>query len=166
MESIEALIARHPFLRTMRPEHVAVLAEGAHRAEFEAGQLIFREREIAYHCYLIQSGVVALESHVPGSGDVIIQTLGKDEALGWSWLFAPYLLHFQARALERTGALCLNGAHLLVACEKDHDFGYELMKRVSQLLITRMQATRRQLMALHQHQESSNRPARAPRKRN
>jgi len=146
MDQLEALIAAHPFFQTMRPSHVSLLAERAKRSVFDTDHVIFREREIAYHCYLIQQGRVALESRVPGRGPVILQTLGAGDVLGWSWLFPPYLLHFQARALERTQTVCLDGAHLLVACEKDHDFGYELMKRVSQVLIERMQATRRELL--------------------
>ncbi|MCW5555946.1 MAG: Crp/Fnr family transcriptional regulator [Verrucomicrobiae bacterium] len=149
MEDLAAIISAHPFFRTMQARHVATVAEGATLAEFEVNQVILREHDVACHCYLIQEGRVALETHVPGCGAMIVQTLGDGEALGWSWLFPPFLLHFQARALSRTRAIRLHGAHLLIACEQDHDFGYELMKRVSQLLISRMQATRRQLLEVH-----------------
>ncbi len=153
MENLEALISAHPFFRTMQSRHIATVAQGAALVEFEVNQIILREHDVACHCYLIQEGRVALETHVPGCGAMIVQTLGDGEALGWSWLFPPYLLHFQARALSRTRAICLNGAHLLIAGEQDHDFGYELMKRVSQLLISRMQATRLQLLELHRNLE-------------
>ena len=75
-----------------------------------------------------------------------VQTIGAGEALGWSWLFPPFVWHFQARALEPTKAIAFNGAHLLVACEENHDLGYDLMKRVSQVLIQRLQATRKKLV--------------------
>ena len=52
--------------------------------------------------------------------------------------------HFQARVVEPTTAIVLNGAHLLVVAEEDHDFGYELMKRVAQVVIRRLQSTRKQ----------------------
>lgn len=155
MENLEALISAHPFFRTMQSRHIATVAQGAALVEFEVSQIILREHEVACHCYLIQEGRIALETYVPGSGAMIIQTLGDGEALGWSWLFPPYLLHFQARALSRTRVICLNGAHLLIAGEQDHDFGYELMKRVSQLLISRMQATRLQLLELHRNLEGA-----------
>jgi CRP/FNR family cyclic AMP-dependent transcriptional regulator len=72
--------------------------------------------------------------------------LGPGDVLGWSWLFPPFVWHFQARAVEPTTLLVLNGAGLLVSAERDHDFGYELMKRVAQVVIRRLQATRKQLL--------------------
>jgi hypothetical protein len=68
--------------------------------------------------------------------------------LGWSWLFPPFSWHFQARAIEPTTVISLNGAHLLVSAESNHEFGYELMKRVAQVVIRRLQITRKQLIAL------------------
>jgi hypothetical protein len=44
--------------------------------------------------------------------------------------------------------IVLDGAHLLSMAEAHHDFGYELMKRVAQVVIQRLQSTRRQLLEL------------------
>ena len=66
-----------------------------------------------------------------------------------SWLFPPFVWHFQARALEPTETIVLDGAHLLVAAERNGNLGYELMKRVAQVLIHRLQATRKQLLMQH-----------------
>jgi len=38
-------------------------------------------------------------------------------------------------------------SRLREACEQDHDLGYELMKRMTQVVIQRLQATRKQLLA-------------------
>jgi CRP/FNR family cyclic AMP-dependent transcriptional regulator len=160
------MIAAHASFRMMRPKHIAAIAEGATLARFEANQLIFRETDVAHNWYLIQQGRVALEAHVPDAGEIIIQTLGPGDVLGWSWLFPPYLLHFQARALDATQAICLDVAHLQVACEKDHDFGFELMKRVSQVLIERMQATRQKLLEAYQQHHAAGVPEADPRQRN
>ena len=66
--------------------------------------------------------------------------------LGWSWLFPPYYWHFDARALEPTTAIFFYGTRLREQCEQDHDFGYEIMKRMTQVVIQRLQATRKQLL--------------------
>jgi CRP-like cAMP-binding protein len=76
-----------------------------------------------------------------------VQELGDGDVLGWSWLFPPYVWHFQARALEPTEAVMIDGGHLLTAAERDPKFGYNLMKRVSRVVIQRLQATRKQLLA-------------------
>jgi CRP-like cAMP-binding protein len=149
MDTCKPVISAHAFLRSFAPGYLEILDGCAEPREFRAGEVIFREGEVADRFYLIESGKVALESHLPSHGHLAVQELGRDEVLGWSWLFPPYIWHFQARAVEATRTVCYNGAHLLVACERNHEFGYDLMKRLTQVLIRRLQATQKQLVKLH-----------------
>lgn len=87
-----------------------------------------------------------LEAHTSGRGLAPIQTLGPGDVLGWSWLFPPYYWHFDARALEPTEAVFFHGTPLREECESDHDLGYELVKRMSAVMMRRRQATRRSLL--------------------
>ena len=48
--------------------------------------------------WLVQSGHVDLDLHVPGQGRMKIETIGMGELLGWSWLFPPYKWAFGAVA--------------------------------------------------------------------
>lgn len=155
MNTLSTLVKEHPFLSRMKPSHLDKLAECAQEKSFEPGQVIFREGEPAGQFYLIRDGKVLLEAHRPGHGDVSIQTLGAGDALGWSWLFPPFAWHFQARTLEPTNVIIFDGGHLLVACEKDHDFGYELMKRMAQVVIHRLQANRKCLLQAEKAMEAS-----------
>jgi hypothetical protein len=75
----------------------------------------------------------------------VLQTIGANDVLGWSWLFPPYYWHFDARATKPTKAIFFYGTWLRENCERDHDFGYEMMKRMSAIVIQRMQAARKQL---------------------
>ena len=136
----------HPFLRNLSQQHVHMLLAGATVVEFDAGEIIFREGEPANRFYLIETGEVELESRCANFGTLHLQTIGEDEVLGWSWLFPGFAWHFQARAVQPTRAICCDGADLLVKAEEDHDFGYELMKRVSQIVIQRLQASRKRLV--------------------
>jgi CRP-like cAMP-binding protein len=147
MTTHQDAITHHPLFQGMKAAHLAVVATGARTVEFAAGEFLFREGEPANCCYLIEQGKVALEAHEPANGTTLVQTLGAGEVLGWSWMFAPFVWHFQARAVEPVSAIVLNGAHLLIAAERDPQLGYELMKRFAQILIHRLQATRRQLLA-------------------
>jgi len=146
MNELYETIAEHAFFSGMTPEHLAVLSACAREAEFKAGDVLIREGEPANRFYLMQSGKIALEAHELADGTVPIQTLCPGEVVGWSWLFPPFVWHLQALALEPTVVVILDGAHLLNAAEWDHDFGYELMKRVAQVVIHRLQATRKQLL--------------------
>ena len=146
MKSLEVQIAEHPFLKGMSPVHLKTLADLAIHTRFEAGESIFREGDPANRFYLIQQGKVALESGDGDRGSILIQTIGAGDVLGWSWLFPPYYWHFDARALEPTQAIFFYGTRLREYCEEDHDLGYDLIKRMAQVMLTRLQATRRQLL--------------------
>lgn len=148
MKTINEVIAKNPLFLGMKPEHLALLVEGARSAELNAGEMLFREGEPASRFYVIESGKVVLEAHEPADGTLPVQTVGAGEVVGWSWMFPPFVWHLQARAVEPTRLVVLDGAHLLVAAERDREFGYDLMKRVVQVIIHRLQATRRQLLAL------------------
>ena len=128
----------------MKPEHLDVLCDCAMQTQFAKDQLIFREGDLANRFYLIEEGRVALESHGGSDHNVLIQTLRPGDALGWSWLFPPYYWHFDARTLAPTKAIFFYGTRLRAQCEEDHDFGYELLKRMAAVVIQRLQAAREQ----------------------
>ena len=147
MNPLRETIRLHPFFSGMEPAHVDILVRHARKESFEAGQMLFREGEPANRFFLITKGKIALEAHDLANGTAHIEDLGVGEVLGWSWLFPPFVWHFRARAIEPTETLVLDGAHLLTAAERDPKFGYELMKRVAQVVIHRLQATRKDLLA-------------------
>jgi len=68
--------------------------------------------------------------------------------LAWSWLFPPYAWHFTARALEETTAIFFYGTILREYCEKDHSLGFELFKRMSVVMLRRLQAARQKLLSV------------------
>ncbi len=92
---------------------------------------------------------MAVEVFVPNKGPVTIETIEGGEVLGWSWLFAPYKARFDARALNAVRALSLDGACLRTKCEKDPELGYQLLKRFTEVVVSRLEATRMQLLDLY-----------------
>lgn len=144
----ELLLLKHPFLEGLNPHQIRLLKDCAMVMHFRPGELIFREGDPANRFYLIHKGKVALESPAGERGSVFIQTVGDGEVLGWSWLFPPYYWHFDARAIESTEAIFLYGTPLREECETDHDLGYILIKRIAEIMMKRLQATRRQLLDL------------------
>lgn len=146
MENLTERIMRHPFFRGMKQEHLGILTASAKEKSFAPAEVLLREKEPANEFYLIESGSVALEAREPGNGTMLVQNLKAGDVLGWSWLFPPFAWHFQARAIEPTSTIVLSGAHLLNTAESNHEFGYELMKRVAQVVIQRLQTTRKQLL--------------------
>ena len=149
METLERILAEHPFLKGLNSEYLQLVVGCASNVRVNGGQFIFHENEEASQFYLIRQGKVALEIFTPERGPISIQTLGEGEVLGWSWLFPPYHWHFDARAVELTRAIALDGACLRKKCDEDHELGYELMKRFAQIIEQRLQATRVQLLDVY-----------------
>ncbi len=133
----------------MARRHLDLLVGCASEACFEAGKFLFREGEEANQFYFVMQGRVALEIFSPQRGPIEIETLMEGDVLGWSWLVPPYYWRFDARAVEMTRAIALDGERLRNKCETDKDLGYELLKRFVNIVDRRLQATRLQLMDLY-----------------
>lgn len=145
-ENIEERLAAHPFLQGMEKRHINVLAQSATPARFEENQVILRVGESANGFYLLESGSVALQIWVPKHGPITTDIVHPGEPLGWSWLFPPYVWHFDARAMELTKAICLSGITLRQHCDADLTLNHELFKRISEVMVRRLQHTRAKLI--------------------
>ena len=150
METLERILIEHPFFAGIKEEYMELLVGCASNTRFEAGHFILREGDAADKFYLIRQGKVALEIYAPERGSINIQTLQDGDILGWSWLVPPYRWRFDARAVELTRALALDGKCLREKCEKDHDLGYELLKRFSQVMVDHLTASRLQALNVYQ----------------
>ncbi len=148
-ETLERILTEHPFARDLDERYLKLLVGCAMNVRFEAGEFLFREGAEANHFYLIRQGVVAVEVYAGAAGQLNVTTIGQDEVLGWSWLFAPYRWKFDARAVEPTRAIALDGKCLRAKCEADHDLGYELLKRFAYMVEQRLDATRLQLLDVY-----------------
>lgn len=146
-ENIEECLAAHPFLKGMDQHQIKVLSESAIRTRFESGQIVFKAGEPANGFYLIESGTVLLEAAVGDQPPIAIDIVSAGEPLGWSWLFAPYLWQFDARATEPTTAICFSGILLRQHRDEDLTLSHELFKRMSKVMVRRLQAARFQLIA-------------------
>ncbi len=149
METLKPLLAQHPFLKGLDDRYIDLLVGCASNVRFNPNQFIFREGQEADQFFILRHGKVALEIYAPERGPLIIDTLTEGEILGWSWLVPPYMWKFDARAMETTLAIALDGKCLRTKCENDHDLGYELLKRFSPIIEQRLQATRLQLLDVY-----------------
>jgi CRP/FNR family cyclic AMP-dependent transcriptional regulator len=149
METLESLLVEHPFLKGLDPAQIKLIVGCASNVRFNAGDYVFREDQEANQFYIIRQGRIALEIYTPERGSIIIDTLDTGDVLGWSWLIPPYSWRFDAKVMELTRAIALDGKCLRKKCEQDHELGYELLKRFSSLLEQRLQATRLRLLDLY-----------------
>lgn len=149
METLERIIAEHPFFSDLESDYINLLVGCASNVRFQAGTYIFREGGEANEFYLIRAGKVALEIFAPQHKPIIVSTLGEGEILGWSWLLPPYQWKFHAQCLQDTRAIALDAKCLRAKCEQNHDLGYELLKRFANIVDQRLEATRLQLLDVY-----------------
>ena len=154
IEPMATRVALHPFFIGMNQHELAMLTDCAMAVHFEPGQMILREGEFANRFYVIETGKVVLESDAGLGEPVVIETISAGDLVGWSWMFPPYVWHFSARAVEPTEAIFFYGTILRESCERDHSLGYELLKRMSAVMIKRLQAARDKMFALHKQETS------------
>jgi CRP-like cAMP-binding protein len=151
LETLERLLGEHELFRSLDERYVTLLTGCAANVRFDAGVFLFREGQPADRFFVLREGRVALEIDAPGRGPIVIQTLGEDDVLGYSWLFPPYRWRFDARAIEPARALALDGQCLRGRCDEDPVLGYEMMKRFAGIALERLQATRLQLLDVYGH---------------
>ncbi len=149
MNTIDQLVAAHPFIQGLSDEHVALVAGCARNVALAPGAALCVEGASADTFFLLRRGHVSINVHQPGHGQVVIETIGPGRAVGWSWLVPPYRWTFDARALDPVGALAIDGACLRTKSLEDPALGFALLSRVSLELLSRLQSTRLRLLDLY-----------------
>jgi CRP/FNR family transcriptional regulator, cyclic AMP receptor protein len=149
VEDLTRIILAHPFFAGLDAAHAGIICGCARNVRFEAGEYLFHAQSPANELYLLRHGRVALELTAPQRRTLTFQTLGGGEILGLSWLIPPYRFTYDARALELVRAIAMDAACLRGKCEADHDLGYEMMKRVTPVLVRRLQAARLQILDVY-----------------
>ncbi|HEX6508809.1 MAG TPA: cyclic nucleotide-binding domain-containing protein [Chloroflexota bacterium] len=149
METLERVLAQHPFLQGLADRYLDIMVGCASQVRWNPGEFVFRMGEPANTFYLIRHGRVALEFYTAERGPITVQTVGDGEALGWSWLVPPYAWHLDGRVVTTSLALSFDATCLRGKCEANHDLGYELYKRFAPIIADRLQATRLQVLDVH-----------------
>jgi CRP/FNR family transcriptional regulator, cyclic AMP receptor protein len=150
MDPIEELyneLIKIPWFQELKPEHIKKVAEMSFLRHFKAGDVFFHEGDKQDYVYIVLSGRVALDIFVPHRGKVRVYTCEQGENFGWSSV-TPFVRTRTAGAIGvMDGAvIATNVQQLNEFCEQDHDFGYIFMRRMSNVIASRLLVTRLQLL--------------------
>lgn len=130
-QHLSDLISRLPFFKDLNAQHLQLLAALAMEIQFDAGQFVVRRGDPANRFYVILDGQVELRLTAKDGRAIAVHSLGPGDGLGWSWLIPPYFFRFNAYVVKPTKAIFFYGTILRERCDEDHEFGYEIMKRVA-----------------------------------
>jgi len=149
IEGMEKIVREHRFFADLDDDMIKLIAGCARNVVFKAGQYLFHTGEPADEFYLIRQGQVALDVVAPGRSAITFQTADAGEIVGVSWLLPPYRWMHDARAVDLVRAIGMDARCLRGKCDADHDVGYDMMMRFVPLLVSRLQATRMQLLDVY-----------------
>ncbi|MCW7943780.1 regulator [Streptomyces hygroscopicus] len=135
--------------RALPSGHRERLMRAAREVSFLQGTRLFEEGGRADRFWIIRSGTVDLDLHVPGRRAVVIETLGPDELIGWSWLFAPHTWHMGAEATSPVRAYEFDAAEVRALCQEDPVLGLGIAEWVGGILAHRLRSARTRLLDLY-----------------
>ena len=142
-------LASHRFASGLTPSQLDRLAAIASGIEVAAGTRLFDEGGEATSMWLIRTGRIALDLHIPGRDRLIVETLGPGDELGLSWLLPPARWQFGAMAQLAVSAFQLSSAAVTALCESNHELGYQLTRRLLGTAVGRLQAARIRILDLY-----------------
>ncbi|MFF4350059.1 Crp/Fnr family transcriptional regulator [Streptomyces sp. NPDC001530] len=136
-------------LRALPAEHWQRLMRTAREVSFPQGTRLFKEGARADRFWIIRTGTIDLDMHVPGRRAAVIQTLGHNELVGWSWLFAPHVWHLGAETTTPVRAYEFDAATVRAMCQEDQALGQAVAQWVGDVLAHRLRSTRTRLLDLY-----------------
>lgn len=149
METLHELLMEHPFFAGLDDSTVNLIVGCASNVHYRPGEYLFHEGESADRFFVVRRGRVALDVHVPGQSEQVVDTVDEGDVVGWSWLIPPYRWFFDARAVHEVSAVSVDAACLRAKCEEDPALGYALMQRVTRVMYQRLQSARVRLLDLY-----------------
>lgn len=136
-------------LRALPTEHRERLLRIAREVSFPQGTRLFNEGGRADRFWIIRSGTIELDTHVPGRRAAVIETLGHHELVGWSWLFTPHVWHLGAEATTPVRAYEFDATAVRSMCQDDPDLGQAVAQWAGAVLAHRLRCARTRLLDLY-----------------
>ncbi len=136
-------------LRALPSEHRQRLMRFAREVSFPQGTRLFEEGGRADRFWIIRTGSVDLDMHVPGRRAAVIETLRPNELIGWSWLFAPHVWHLGAEATSPVRAYEFDATTIRSMCQDDPALGASVAQWVGGVLAHRLRSARTRLLDLY-----------------
>ncbi|MFE3854327.1 cyclic nucleotide-binding domain-containing protein [Streptomyces griseorubiginosus] len=135
--------------RALTAEHRQRLMRIAREVAFPEGTRLFEEGGRADRFWIIRTGTVDLDMRVPGRRAAVIDSLGHNELVGWSWLFPPYTWHLGAETASPLRAFEFDANAVREICQEDPEFGRTIARWVGEVVAHRLQAARIRLLDLY-----------------
>jgi CRP/FNR family cyclic AMP-dependent transcriptional regulator len=145
MVSIDDLRTCELFL-ALSDEELQQIAAIAREEEYQVGDVLCSESEIADRLFILKSGKaqvhIRLRSVLEPDGEVTIEEVEPGRIFGWSSLVKQRRFTASARALEPVQAIVIQGNELNALFDRNVHMGFVVMKQLAEVVASRLRHTR------------------------
>ncbi|MDR3577135.1 MAG: Crp/Fnr family transcriptional regulator [Anaerolineaceae bacterium] len=132
-----------PWFLDLKGSQLEKVAKIARFQQVSAGEEVFHEGDREDLLYIVLEGQVALETFVPSQGLIRTFTAEPLDIFGWSSLTPVVRQRLSnARAVIPCRVIAIDGEALKTLCEDDHDIGFIIMRRLANIVASRLLTTR------------------------
>jgi len=151
-KELTAALQSIPWFQELEPKHFESMSSIALLKQVEAGEEIFHEGDKEDYLYIVLEGRIAIDMFVPGRGRQRVYTAEPMDVIGWSSV-TPVVRQrtASARAVLPGRVVCLDAPKLRQLCDRDHDLGYVVMRRLANVVASRLLVSRLQLLDMFAH---------------
>jgi len=147
--SVFDLMVLNDFVTDLRGGWLRRIAVYGRPVHYVAGYRLFREDDNADRLWLVNSGEVSVDLHVPGRGDIEAERLGPGSVVGVSALVPPYRWALGAVVVDDLRAVELYAAGVRAIMAEDPDLGRDLFRRLLRASQDRLTSARNRLIELN-----------------
>lgn len=138
-----------PWLMDLSQEQLRKLENISGFQFLEEGVILYREGDNDNLLYIVSEGSLGIEIYVPGHGQVRLYNAEPLDIVGWDSM-TPVARHriTTITALKKSNLIYFDGVALNELCDIDQELGYVFMRRLTNVIATRMLAMRLKLIDL------------------
>ncbi|PKO10653.1 MAG: hypothetical protein CVU40_03115 [Chloroflexi bacterium HGW-Chloroflexi-2] len=138
-----------PWLMDLSQEQLRKLEKISGFRFLEEGEILYREGDNDNLLYIVSEGSLGIEIYVPGHGQVRLYNADPLDIVGWDSM-TPVARHriTTITALKKSNLIYFDGSALNELCDIDQELGYVIMRRLSNVIATRMLTMRLKLIDL------------------
>lgn len=144
---LQQILQTIPWFLELSESQIEKLARIVAIHHIAKGETLFQEGDAEGNLYILLDGEMSINVKIPGREKLCIFTAEPLDIIGWSSL-TPMVRQRTATALvlQDSNYLEFDRDSLMQICEEDPKLGYVIMKRISNVVASRLLTTRIQLM--------------------
>ena len=139
---------RTPLIDGLEPSQLATLESLLHRETFRAGDVLFRQGDLASKLYVLESGEVVIRCRPEDGGSLDIATISPGGIFGWSAALGRARYTSSAVCKTDGRALAMRGEALRRIMSDDPRLGERVLEKLLAVVAGRFEGLRTQLKSL------------------